>query len=186
MVISHLVRRRYDNGDDTHKKTFSVGQARSVHNQILFIRPTCHLGASHLLFRAGCLVYFDREQHNVQIIYFFFLWVIYLCICYILWYCQSSCFHIIYIKRYAWMHIILNVVLSLDKIKPSPTEWIALTDNLTWIQVKLTMTLASLLTTTTKLIIWVASILQSHTQSQTVTVNLCLPLVHLAKKTRTV
>lgn len=72
MVISHLVRRRYDDGDDTHKKTFSVGQARSVHNQILFIRPTCHLGASHLLFRAGCLVYFDREQHNVQIIYIFF------------------------------------------------------------------------------------------------------------------
>lgn len=72
MVISHLVRRPYDNGDDTHKKTFSVGQARSVHNQILFIRPTCHLGASHLLFRAGCLVYFDREQHNVQIIYIFF------------------------------------------------------------------------------------------------------------------
>lgn len=76
MVISHLVRRRYDDGDDTHKKTFSVGQARSVHNQILFIRPTCHLGASHLLFRAGCLVYFDREQHNVQIIYIFFFCVL--------------------------------------------------------------------------------------------------------------
>lgn len=96
---------------------------------------------------------------------YIYFWCYHLCIWYI--------FMILSIKLFSYyihreicicMHIILNVLLTIDKIKPLPTEWIALTDNLTWIQVKLTMTLASLLTTTTKLIIWAASILHTHTR----------------------